>query len=178
MKKFLPALAVALAACSAPAPPARPPAGLSPIDAPGDYVHEPSRFQFPAQLAGFRRITLARRGDDGRRVTAGYAGGPPECLVAMTFWIDPAEGALPEAFAQAEGDVMHAYPGAVRESEESQHTAQLPGRRAVYRIDTRQLELVVFAVDGWHLKYRVMYPAACAQQAARQSGAFFDAWRR
>jgi hypothetical protein len=184
MKKLLLALAVALAGCSTLPPPPTPANTIFPIDTQGDYTHEPSHFQFPAQLAGFRRITLGRRGDEGQSLSAGYAGGPPECLVAMTFWVDPAPNSmpgtlgLPEAFAEGEREVMHAYPAAVKESEESQDNPQRPGRRAVYRIDVRQLELIVFAVDGWFLKYRVMYPAACAQQAARQAGGFFEAGGR
>ena len=183
-----------LAGCaSAPQPVALAPAQ---IETPGDYTHVASGFRFPAELADFRRVSLVQRDSVGRSVTAGYAGGSPRCLTAITFWIDPIESPpatgeapellqmadgkrLDEAFSHATREVLDAHASAMLESTESGVLDEMPGRRALYRVDDRRLEIVVLvAKHAWYLKYRVMFPANCAEEASPRITEFFNAWRR
>ena len=162
----------------------------------GDYVHAPSGFRFPEQIASFKRASLVPHDAAGRSVTAGYAGGSARCLTAITFWIDPiesppaadqarellqmAEGKLLDpAFSSATREVLDAHPAAILESMESGLLDEMPARRAIYRIDYRRLEIVVLiARHAWYLKYRVMFPADCAAEASPPVTEFFEAWRR
>lgn len=179
-------LALLLYACAA-VPPrsAEPPLENIPIAWPGDYSHAPSRFNFPAAVAEFRRLTLVQRGADGLRITAGYTAGPPECLVALTLWVDPASGAasdaekLDAAFASVKAEVGELHPGAALEKEQSGNDAPLPHRRADFLVEGVRLDAVVFLVEhDWLLKYRVVYPARCTEEADQKVKRFFDAWRR
>jgi hypothetical protein len=184
------AAAVLLQACAtAPTTPATPIANepaleVTPITWSGDYSHEVSRFRFPAEVAEFRRVTLAQRGKDGKRVIAGYVGGPPECLTALTLWVDPASGAsdtekLDAAFARAKADVGRLHPAAALEREQAGNEAPLPHRRADYLDADRRVDLVIFLVDrDWLLKYRVVYPARCVDDVDARIKRFFDSWRR
>lgn len=180
------AAALLVQACATAPPPAaaEPPLEVTPITWPGDYSHEVSRFRFPAAVAEFRRVSLLQRGKDGRRITAGYAGGPPECLAALTLWVDPASGAsdaekLDTAFARAKAELAESHPGASLEKEQSGNDAPLPHRRASYELADRRFDLVAFLVDGeWLLRYRVVYPARCVDEVDARIKRFFDAWRR
>jgi hypothetical protein len=177
--------ALLLQACATtPTSPAEPPLEATPITWPGDYSHEVSHFRFPAAVGEFRRLTLVQRGTDGMRITAGYAGGPPECLTALTLWVDPASGAsdaekLDAAFARAKAEVGRLHPAAALEREQSGNEAALPHRRAAYVDADRRVGLVVFLVDhDWLLKYRLVYPARCVDDVDARIKRFFDAWRR
>ena len=180
------AAALLLQACAAAPPRAATdlPPEATPIEWPGDYSHAPSRFRFPAAVAEFRRMTLVQRGTDGLRITAGYAGGPPECLAALTLRVDPASGAsdagkLDAAFARAKAELAESHPGAALKKEQSGDDAPLPHRRAAYEDADRRFDLVAFLVEGeWLLQYRVVYPARCVDEVDERLKRFFDAWRR
>jgi len=193
MNRFvLPVVAAALLlqACATPptapatAVPAEPALESTPIILPGDYSHEASHFRFPTAVAEFRRMTLVQRGTDGRRITAGYAGGPPECLTALTLWVDPASGAgdtekLDAAYARAKAEVGQLHPEATLEKDQSGDDATMPHRRAAYLDRDRRVDVVLFLVDhDWLLKYRVVYPARCVDDVDARLKRFFDAWRR
>jgi hypothetical protein len=181
---LLQACANAPSTASAPPRVAEPPLEATPITWPGDYSHEVSRFRFPAAVAEFKRMTLMQRGKDGRRITAGYVGGPAECLAALTLWVDPASGAsdaekLDTAFARAKAEMVESHPGAALEKEQSSNDAPLPHRRAAYEVADRRFDLVAFLVEGeWLLQYRVVYPARCVDEVDERIKRFFDAWRR
>jgi hypothetical protein len=187
-RAFLPIAAAALLthACATAPPPAAsgPPLEVTPITWPGDYSHEVSHFRFPAAVAEFRRMTLVQRGKEGRRITAGYAGGPPECLAALTLWVDPASGAsdaerLDAAFMRARAEVGELHPGAALEKEQAGNDPPLPFRRAAYVDADRRVDEVAFLVDhDWVLRYRVVYPARCVDEVDARIKRFFDAWRR
>ena len=183
------AAALLLQACATapttPTPfPAEPALEAIPITWPGDYSHEASHFRFPTAVAEFKRMTLVQRGKDAMRITAGYVGGPPECLAALTLWVDPASGAsdterLDAAFARAKAEAGRLHPGAALEKEQSGNEPPLPHRRAAYLDQDRRVDLVVFLVDhDWLLKYRVVYPARCVDDVDARIQRFFDAWRR
>jgi hypothetical protein len=172
-------------------------AAAQPIEAEGDYSHAASGFSFAGNIAGFKRVSLVRRDADARSITVAYAeGGTSDCPVAITFWIDPVAappapgGAaelllmedgkrLDQAFSRATREVLDTYPGAMLQSTESGMLDEMPARRALYGIDQRRLEIVVLVSrHAWYLKYRVMFPASCADEASPLVTEFFGAWRR
>jgi hypothetical protein len=146
---------------SAPHSPSQGP-GLVPIEATGDYVHAPSGMVFPAQIEPFRRVSLFRGTANTQHLTVGYAGGTPECLAAITLFIDPASGSIDEAYARAMAEVRQGFEAAVLERE-VQHP-QLPSHFAEYIVDDRRLQLIVEEFKpGWVRTYRVIFPAGCLQ---------------
>jgi hypothetical protein len=185
-RAFLSLAAALLMQACATAPPAapEPPPEVTPITWPGDYSHEVSHFRFPAAVAEFRRVTLVQRGKEGTRITAGYAGGPPECLAALTLWVDPASGAtaterLDAAFTRAKAELIQHHPAAALEKEQAGNDEPLPHRRADYLDGDRRVDLAAFLVDhDWVLRYQVVYPARCVDEVDARIKRFFDAWRR
>ena len=160
---------------SAPRPPE-----LTPIEVTGPWLHEPSGAIFPPDLPPFRRVSIFKRGPEGQRVTAGYAGGPPQCLVAVTLFVDPAEevGKTDKAFAHAKEEVVHAYPSAVLEKNLVTDT-QPVRRRADFLIDDRRMEVGIRqARPDWDIKHRAMYPAKCQEEANRMLDQFLPGWGR
>ena len=131
-----------------------------PIEAPGVYTHAGSGIAFPLEAEGFTRVSVVRRG--GERVTLGYSGGTPQCPAAVTFWIDPFDQPLEAAGAAARSEVKAAYPEAVEEATVTGEVAARPAQSTFFDLQDRRLQLVVVARTGWYLKYRVMYPANCA----------------
>jgi hypothetical protein len=159
---------------------ARPP-DLTPIEASGDYMHEQSQAVVPEQYAGFRRVAIFRRGSDGQRLTVSYSGGSAECLTAITLFLDPAEqtGSVDKAFAKAKAEVLHAYPSAVLDHEDARDDAAVTGKRAVYRIDDKGMEVgVVQNRKAWDVKHRVIFPARCATEVLPAVNEFFPGWQR
>jgi len=157
---------------------ARPP-DLTPIEASGDYTHEPSHALVAEQYAGFRRVSIFRRGSDGQRLTVSYAGGTPECLTAITLFLDPADqpGSVDKAYANAKDEVTHAYASAVLEREEVRNDAGFTGSRAIFRIDEKRLEVgVVIAQKSWYVKHRVVFPAQCMDAVRESLNEFFPGW--
>lgn len=168
---FIAAAALALHGCaSSPHSPSKGP-GLVPVEAAGDYVHSFSGLVFPAEIQPFRRASLFRGSTNSRHLTVGYAGGPAECLAAITMFIDPASGTIDEAYARATAEVREAFDTAVLERELTH--PRLVSRFAEYVVDDRRLQLVVEeAKPGWVLKYRVIFPAKCLETPLHVGGFF------
>jgi hypothetical protein len=183
-KHLLVATLLALHGCATEIPPPAPsgpsvrPPDVTPIEATGPYTHEPSHAVIPAEVGSFRRVSLFRRGADGQRLTAGYAGGTPQCLVAITLFLDPAEetGSVDKVYARAKADVMEAFPSARFEREESRSTPDTPGRRALFLIDERRLEVGVSQARTWDVKHRAIFPAKCSEEAGKYLSEFFPGW--
>ena len=148
---------------------------LVPVEAAGDYTHAASGHVFPLRLGEFRRASLFRSASDPRRVTVGYAGGPPECLTAVTMFMVPGPAsAVEDEYARATAEVREAYSSAVLERE-ARHP-RLASRFADYLVEDRRLHVIVEeARPGWILKYRVMFPAKC-REAPLGVGAFVTMW--
>ena len=162
------------------APGARPP-DLTPIDASGDYTHEPSHAVVPEQYAGFRRVSIFRRGSEGQRLTVSYAHDSTSCPTAITLFLDPAEqaGSVDKAYAKAKADVLHAYPSAVLDHKDARDDSALTGKRAFYRIDDKAMEVgVVQNGKTWDVKHRVIFPARCAAEVLPAINGFFPGWQR
>ena len=163
LRLFIAAAALALHGCASTPPhsPSKGP-GLVPVEAAGDYVHAPSGLVFPAQIERYRRASLFRGSVNSQHLTVGYAGGPPECLAAITMFIDPVSGTIDEAYARAAAEVREAFETAVLEREVSH--PRLASRFAEYLVDDRRLQLVVEETKpGWVLKYRVIFPSRCLE---------------
>jgi len=176
---FIAVVALLQACATSPSPPGPRPPDLTPIDTTESYVHEPSHAMVPAEYGGFRRVGLYRRGPDGQRLTASFAGGPPQCLVAITLFLDPAEesGRVDKSFTRAKGEVMHAYPSAVLDHEDSR--TDPVGRRAYFTVEDKRMEVgVVQTSKGWDVKHRAVSPAQCAEQARDSLNRFFIGWQR
>jgi hypothetical protein len=173
LKVFLAAAALALAGCAtAPHSPSKGP-GLVPIEATGDYVHPASGIVFPAEIEPYRRAALFRGSVNTQHVTAGYAGGPPECLTAITIFIDPASGTIDEAYARATAEVREAFGSAVLEREAS--LPRLPSRYAEYLVEERRLQLLLQEIKpGWIAKSRIIFPAACRDTPVAVGGFFMQ----
>ena len=172
LRIFIAAAALALHGCAS-APPHSPSMGpgLVPVEAAGDYMHPPSGLVFPAQIEQYRRASLFRGSANTQHLTVGYAGGTPECLAAITMFIDPASGTIEEAYARANAEVREAFDTAVLEREATH--PRLVSRFAEYLVDDRRLQLVVEAVKpGWVLKYRVIFPATCVETPLYVGGFF------
>ena len=169
---FLAAAVIALHGCASPPPhsPSKGP-GLVPVEASGDYVHQPSGLVFPAQLDQYRRMSLFRGSANTQHLTVGYAGGTAECLAAITMFIDPVSGSIDEAYARATAEVQEAFGTAVLEREASH--PRLASRFADYLVEDRRLQLVVEETKpGWVLKYRVIFPAKCLETPMFVGGFF------
>jgi hypothetical protein len=159
---------------------ARPP-DLAPIEASGDYTHAPSHAIVPAQYAGFRRVSLFRRGPEGQRLTASYAGGTEECPTAITLFLDPADhpGSVDKAYASAKEEVVHAYPSAVLEHEDARDDSKLIAKRALFLIDYKRMEVgVLIAQKTWYVKHRVVFPAQCTETVRDAINDFLPNWPR
>ena len=157
----------------------RPPE-LTPVEIVGPYIHEASGAVFPPDQPPFRRISIFKRGPEGQRVTAGYAGGPPECLVALTIFLDPAEeaGRTEKAFARAKEEVVHAFPNAIHERD-SETRGGVARRRADFLIEDRRMEVGVRQERGaWDIKHRAIYPAKCREEANKLLDQFLPGWGR
>ena len=169
---FLAAAVLALHGCASALPhsPSRGP-GLVPIEAAGEYLHPPSGLVFPAQIEQYRRASLFRGIANAQHLTVGYVGGPPECLAAITMFIDPASGGIDEAYARATAEVSEAFDNAVLQREATHpNTAS---RFADYRLDDRRLQLMVAEPKpGWILKYRVIFPEKCVETPMYVGGLF------
>ncbi|HUQ26969.1 MAG TPA: hypothetical protein VM051_00160 [Usitatibacter sp.] len=172
-------------------------AGCANVPSPSEeYSHPPSGFKFAPNIAGFKRVSLVPRDPDARAVTTGYSGGTSQCPAAITFWVDPVASPpapgiaaellqmedgkrLDQEFSRATREVLDAYPAALLQSTQSGILDGMPARRAMYNIDDRRLEIVVLvARHAWYLRYRVMFPAPCADEASPLITQFFDEWRR
>ena len=171
IRLFIAAAALALHGCaSAPHSPSKGP-GLVPVEAAGDYVHEPSGLKFPAHIDPYRRASLFRGSANPKHLTVGYAGGPPECLAAITMFIDPVTGTIDQAYARATAEVREAFDNAVLEREVKHPT--LESRFAEYLVEDRRLQLVVEEMKpGWVVKYRVIFPSRCLETALFVGGFF------
>jgi hypothetical protein len=148
-----------------------------PIEAAGDFTHAGSGYTFPPEVAGFRRISLARRDAHGSRVTVGYAGGTSQCPIAISYWIDPVEQPLDETAARARKEIEEAYPTAVLRSTASGRVMEWEAQRSLYDLDERRMQLILVARPRWYLKYRLMYPTSCTDEIAPRITQFLDAWR-
>ena len=176
MNKLLAAACIAaVSGCAAPARVALSP-DLVPIEAPGEYRHEPSHLLFPADYGAFHRVSLYRRGDDNH-IVAGYAGGPPRCLSAVTFFVDPVVPgeSADTAFARARGETLKAHPAAVVESEVLD--PESPWKRAIYVDGDRRVELGLRRMGKIDVVDRAVYPARCVDEM-RASLAEFLPWQR
>ena len=174
--RFLVAALLALQGCApvATTPSAKPPE-LTPIDAAGDYTHAASGFAFPAELGGFRRMSLFRRGPDAKRIVAGYAAGPPECLTSVTLFVDPADRSVEADYARAKAEIQEAFGPATPDREDM--IEKPSSRYAQYSLDDRRLEVIVQdAKPGWHVKQRVMYPVKCEDEVRMRVGVFLTVW--
>jgi hypothetical protein len=173
LRIFIAAAALALHGCaSEPHSPSKGP-GLMPVDAAGEYVHLASGLVFPAQIDQYQRAALFRGTVNPQHLTAGYAGGSPECLTAITIFVDPASGTIDEAYARATAEVREGFPAAVLEREDA--LPSLPSRYADYLVDDRRLQLIVEQVKpGWVLTYRVIFPAKCRDNPIYVGGFFLQ----
>lgn len=172
---FFAAGLAALAGCAATAP-AGPASELTPLDIQGEYRHEPSHLLFPADYGAFHRVSLSQRGDN-THIVAGYAGGPPRCLTAVTFFVDPvvAGESADAAFARARVETLRAHGSAILESEVLD--PESPWKRAIYVDRDRRVELGLRRMGKIDVVDRAVYPAVCAQEM-RQSLAEFLPWQR
>ena len=179
-KLFFAACIAALSGCNA-TPGVAPAPDVTPLEAAGDYVHPASGFVFPADNAGFHRVSLYRRGTDASRITAGYAGGPPRCLTAVTMFIDPVTPGedTDQAFARARAETLKSRPSATLESEDSRDDATFPGRRAIFVDGDRRVEVGLLRAKGeWDVTHRAVYPVQCAAEVRDRLGNFLPGWRR
>jgi hypothetical protein len=179
-KLVVAAAVLALHGCASAPPhsPSRGP-GLVPVEATGDYVHPGSGLVFPAQVEQYRRASLFRGSANTQHLTVGYAGGPPECLAAITMLVDAASGTMEDAYARATAEVREAFANAILEREATH--PQNASRFADYAVEDRRLQLLVQEPKpGWTLKSRVIYPAKCVETPMQVGGFFtqFDARQR
>jgi len=170
---LLATLVAGLVGCAAPA--TRAPE-LTPIEATGEYRHEPSHMIFPDNYGIFRRVSLSQRGDS-THVVAGYAGGSPSCLAAVTFFVDPVVPgeSVGTAFARASGATLRAHPSAILESEDID--AQSPWQRAIYVDGDRRVEVGLRRQGQYDVVDRTVYPVRCIDEL-RPKLAEFLPWQR
>lgn len=174
MKKILMcALAAGLLGCAAPATPTP---EVTPIEAAGEYRHEPSHMLFPDTYGIFRRVSLNQRGDN-THVVAGYVGGSPSCLAAVTFFVDPVVPgeSVGAAFARASGETLRAHPSAILESEDIDPDS--PWQRAIYVEGDKRVELGLRRQGRYDVVDRTVYPARCIEEL-RPKLAEFLPWQR
>jgi hypothetical protein len=149
----------------------------------GGYTHAPSRYAFPTEVGGARRVTLFQRGDEGKRLTAGYGTGSPECPVAITLWLDPApigqsKESMEEAFERAKAAEQEAHPEAGLILTDAKETPPI-GRRAIYLSPESgtTTDLVIWLIeDGWFVTYRAIQPERCIDDARKAGTAFYQGW--
>jgi len=167
------AFAAGLLGCAAPA--TRAPE-VTPIEAAGEYRHEPSHMLFPDNYGIFHRVSLSQRGDN-THVIAGYAGGPPSCLAAVTFFVDPVVPgeSVVAAFARARGETLRAHPAAILESEDLD--PQSPWQRAIYVDGEKRVELGLRRQGQYDVVDRTVYPVQCIDEL-RPKLAEFLPWKR
>lgn len=166
------------------------------IAAEGTYDHVPSHYRFPPQVNAFTRVGITQFDSAALDVSVGYNSSPMlACPVAMTIYLAPTPrmsfvGAAPEVVASLEADwlehefrrvqkeIMHAHPAATLEGEHPADGGPGPGREAVYTFEDKRSELRLFVVGhAWFLKYRITYPAYCADGAANEVAAFVAEWK-
>lgn len=175
-KLIIAACVAALAACSA-APRVAPAPDLVPLDVTGEYRHEPSHMIFPGAYGAFHRVSLYQRGADNTRITAGYVGGPPRCLTAVTLFLDRAAAGedIDAAFARARAETLRAHPSAVLEAKDAE--VDSPWRRATFIDGDRRVELGMRRMRGWDITDRSVYPLQCSGEV-RESLRQFLPWER
>jgi len=180
MKKILMyALVAGLLGCNA--MPRAPAPDVTPLQVTGDYVHEGTKFVFPADNAGFHRVSLVQRGQDASRITAGYSGGPAQCLTVVTLYIDPVAAGerVEDTFARASADALRAHPSAILETEEERNDTTYPGKRAIFVDGDKRVEVGMLRVKGeWDVTHRAVYPVQCAAQARDLLANFLPGWPR
>ncbi len=180
MKNFLIAALVAgLLGCSAMPPAAAP--ETTPLGVTGDYTHEASKFVFPADNAGFHRVSLVQRGPDATRITAGYSGGTPRCLTVVTLYLDPAAPGerVDDAFARASGAALRAHPSAILEGKDERNSEAYPGKRAIFIDGDKRVEVGLLRVkNAWDVAHRAVYPVQCAAEVRELLGNFLPGWPR
>ena len=116
-------------------------------------------------------MSLFRGTGNSQHLTAGYAGGPAECLAAITLFVDPSPGSIDEAYARARTEVQEAFDEAVLVREAT--NPRTSSRFADYQVNDRRLQLVVGeSKPGWILKYRVMFPVKCVETPIHVGGFF------
>ena len=163
----------------------------------GDNVHEPTGWVFPETVGPFKDREITRYDKTGANVSAGYGISTPDAQIAVTVYIYPGvrRGAIPDAlaakhFEQIKGDVTRVHPDATLDSESKTELTQAAkprdGRKAVFRFDANfagkeqavRSEVYLFTLGPWFVKYRVSYPAAQADEAAKRIETFMNdlAW--
>ena len=164
-------------ACATVAPATRP------IAVAGSYTHAPSRYVFPNEVGGAKRVTLIQRDDDAKRILAGYGTGTQECPVAITLWLDPAPAGqskevLEEFFERAKKAEQDAYPESGLILQDRKETPPI-GRRAIYLSPGAgtTTDLVVWLQeDGWFVTYRAIQPERCIDDARKAGTEFYMGW--
>ena len=176
MKKLLAAACIAALSGCAAAPRVALSPDLAPIEATGEYRHEPSHMLFPAEYGAFHRVSLYQRGDNNH-IVAGYAGGTPQCLSVVTFFVDPVVPgeSADAAFARARVDTVRAHPAAIVESEDLDPAS--PWKRAIYVDGDRRVELGLRRMGQVDVVDRAVYPSRCVGEM-RASLAEFLPWKR
>ena len=149
---------------------------LTPIGATGEYRHEPSHMLFPDNYGIFRRVSLGQRGDN-THIVAGYVGGSPRCLAAVTFFVDPvvAGESVTSAFARASGETLRAHPSAILESEDIDPKS--PWQRAIYVDGDRRVELGLRRQGPYDVVDRAVYPVQCIDELGPKLTEFLP-WKR
>jgi hypothetical protein len=85
---------------------------------------------------------------------------------------------LEHEFRRVQKEITHAHPDAALEGEHPANGGPGPGREAVYTFDDKRSELRLFVVaHEWFLKYRITYPAYCAEGAANEVAGFVAEWK-
>jgi hypothetical protein len=170
---LLATLVAGLLGCAAPATRM---SELTPIEATGEYRHEPSHMLFPDNYGIFRRVSLSQRGDN-THIVAGYAGGSPSCLAVVTFFVDPvaAGESTPTTFARASGETLRAHPSAILESEDID--PQSPWQRAIYVDGDKRVELGLRRQGRYDVVDRTVYPVRCIDELGPKLTEFLP-WKR
>jgi hypothetical protein len=149
-----------------------------PIEAPGTWVHEAARADFPAEVGRFRRTSLVRYDDAGVNVSASYSLRWPEGRLHVTVYIYPAartpaatpDEACRREYGESSDIIGRQHAGAVRiEAGDAPVLEGAAGHRSAYRFisgfDGREQEvrseLILYCLVGgtWQVKYRATAPA-------------------
>jgi hypothetical protein len=84
---------------------------------------------------------------------------------------------LNSAYDRWKKEIVASHPNAQLATEDALVQDGVPGKKAVYAIDSDQSELFVFLeARTWFLTYRSSFPASCSANAHEQLQAFFASW--
>jgi hypothetical protein len=161
-------------------------AAAGPIKADPDktWVHAPSKWEFPVKVGEFQRISVYQYDENGRDVSVGY--NQKALHITATAYVYPNGGTeLAKHLEQVQAELMQVHPDAKLQSQGDwtlkQGERQFTGLKATYTwseparptdrpIDVTS-EVYVLKLGDWFIKYRITYPTAGGDGAAKQVAA-------